>query len=134
MGNNNADREGEMENNSVNENQNTGIQSSESQATPELSADQWLAITDISPTEGQIVETKIDDANGSRNVALLVRRGNLWYFADESMYVYYSPTHYRKPLVTDVEKELSRLSTKAGAFEEIKKRLAATETRAALNE
>lgn len=41
------------------------------------------------------VMTKIDDANGSRNEQSLVRHGNLWFFPDMSMYVYYRPTHWR---------------------------------------
>ena len=93
-------------------------------------SDEWIAVTDALPADGRIVETKIDDAKGERNQTLLVRRGGLWYFADESMYVYYFPTHYRKPLAADVEKELARLSTKAGEIESIRERVAATETRA----
>lgn len=42
------------------------------------------------------VMTKIDDANGERNVQTLVRRGHLWYVPDGSMYVYYTPTHWRE--------------------------------------
>jgi hypothetical protein len=45
--------------------------------------------------------TKIDDADGCRNEAMLRRRGNLWWTPDGEMYVYYRPTHYR-PL-TDAE-------------------------------
>ena len=46
--------------------------------------------------EGKFVLTKIDDAQGVRNVQVLVRSGDLW-FTDErkSSYVYYTPTHYR---------------------------------------
>ena len=50
--------------------------------------------------EGQSVMTKIDDANGSRNEQVRVRRGRLWYAGD--MYVYYAPTHWRE--LTQVEK------------------------------
>ena len=46
------------------------------------------------PPEGQKVATKIDDARGCRNEAVLVRQGNLWFFSDMSMYVYYRPTHW----------------------------------------
>lgn len=38
--------------------------------------------------------TKIDDENGVRNEQKLIRRGNLWWYPDGSMYVYYTPTHY----------------------------------------
>lgn len=44
--------------------------------------------------EGVIVHTKIDDKDGCRNEQKLIRRGNLWHFPDESMYVYYRPTHW----------------------------------------
>ena len=45
---------------------------------------------------GRVVETKIDDAGGVRNVARLKRHNNLWFFSDDSMYVYYQPTHWRE--------------------------------------
>lgn len=48
--------------------------------------------------EGVVVQTKIDDALGVRNEALLKRRGRLWFFPDDSMYVYYTPTHWRAAL------------------------------------
>lgn len=50
---------------------------------------------------GVVVDTKIDDANGVRNQAKLrkYQRDNttrpLWFFPDGSMYVYYTPTHWR---------------------------------------
>jgi hypothetical protein len=40
------------------------------------------------------INTKIDDERGERNEQYLVRRGNLWFVPDESMYVYYTPTHW----------------------------------------
>lgn len=42
-----------------------------------------------------VVETKIEDEKGLRNTQLLKRRGRLWFFPDDSIYVYYTPTHYR---------------------------------------
>lgn len=45
--------------------------------------------------EGVTVMTKIDDDKGVRNESPLRRSGRLWYFADGSMYVYYTPTHWR---------------------------------------
>lgn len=42
-----------------------------------------------------VIETKVDDADGVRNEQRLVRVGNLWFFEDMSMYVYYTPTHWR---------------------------------------
>jgi hypothetical protein len=44
--------------------------------------------------EGVTVLTRISDANGVRNVQPLKRRGNLWFFPDDSVYVYYTPTHW----------------------------------------
>lgn len=56
----------------------------------------WQTI-DCAP-EGQVVETKISDfIEGDRNVQPLKRKGNLWFFPDMSMYVYYTPTHWRLP-------------------------------------
>ena len=46
--------------------------------------------------EGVAVETKIDDGKGVRNVQDLRRWGQLWWFTDGSMYVYYEPTHWRE--------------------------------------
>lgn len=55
----------------------------------------WTACSVMLPEENQVVETKIDDYHGPRNEAKLVRQGNLWFFPDLSMYVYYTPTHWR---------------------------------------
>ena len=45
--------------------------------------------------EGVIVETKIDDQQGCRNQTTLKRSSRLWFLPDGSMYVYYTPTHWR---------------------------------------
>lgn len=45
--------------------------------------------------DGIAVMTKIEDTCGTRNEQLLKRRGNLWFFPDDSMYVYYTPTHWK---------------------------------------
>lgn len=55
----------------------------------------WIRCADRLPENGKIVETKIDDSSGIRNVANLKRSGNLWFLSDGSMYVYYRPTHWR---------------------------------------
>lgn len=47
------------------------------------------------PEEGRVVITKIGDNQGERNHQELVRKGKLWFFPDMSMYVYYTPTHWR---------------------------------------
>lgn len=52
--------------------------------------------TDISAApEDTIVDTKIDDEHGCRNMQPLRRRGSLWWTPDGVMYVYYRPTHWR---------------------------------------
>ena len=57
--------------------------------------DGWTACTDRLPDDGVVVMTKIYDAKGERNEQELKRRGNLWFFPDDTMYVYYTPTHWR---------------------------------------
>ena len=63
---------------------------------------EWIRVRDELPPDGRAVETKVDDERGCRNVRLLQRRGrlcDLCFTADEgpgeSMYVYYTPTHWR---------------------------------------
>ncbi len=55
----------------------------------------WIKCTDRLPPKDEIVETKIDDAQGVRNVGTLRRMNRLWFVADKSVYVYYTPTHWR---------------------------------------
>lgn len=55
----------------------------------------WISVSDLLPTGDGVVETKIDDAKGIRNVATLRYHNNLWWMPDDSMYVYYAPTHWR---------------------------------------
>lgn len=54
----------------------------------------WKSTNESLPPDGQVVHTKIDNADGCRNEQLLKRVGNLWHFPDDSMYVYYRPTHW----------------------------------------
>lgn len=56
----------------------------------------------ITAPEGVEVMTKIDDADGERNVQPLVKRTRIpgetrpmFWTPDGAMYVYYSPTHWR---------------------------------------
>lgn len=44
--------------------------------------------------EGVELLTRIEDEHGVRNEQRLVKRDGLWWLADESMYVYYTPTHF----------------------------------------
>jgi len=56
----------------------------------------WISLEKQDPPDNTVVETKIDDEKGERNVAKLKQIGSrLWWFADGSMYVYYTPTHWR---------------------------------------
>jgi len=55
----------------------------------------WVRIADVQPPDGKTVMTKIDDGKGPRNEQPLKRRGNLYWFPDGSMYVYYRPTHWK---------------------------------------
>lgn len=47
--------------------------------------------------QGVVVETCIDaGTDKQRNEQKLIRDRNLWFFPDRSMYVYYTPTHWRR--------------------------------------
>ena len=63
-------------------------------------AKQWIPISSYLPERGKVVETKIDDEKGERNVQLLKLHksegSSLWFFPDDSMYVYYTPTHWSR--------------------------------------
>lgn len=54
---------------------------------------EWRSI-ETAP-EGVVIETKIDDHHGVRNVQELYRHARLWWTPDGAMYVYYQPTHWR---------------------------------------
>jgi hypothetical protein len=56
---------------------------------------EWIDVGDELPPDGVMVETRISDGNGERNIQTLKRHGKLWYLPDGSMYVYYTPTHWR---------------------------------------
>jgi len=56
----------------------------------------WKQIDFELPPENKVVLTKVDDCDGCRNEQKLQRIGNLWWFDDMSMYVYYRPTHWWK--------------------------------------
>lgn len=56
---------------------------------------EWTSCNSQLPPNGELVWTKIDDQAGERNVAILRRQGNLWFVADGSVYVYYTPTHWK---------------------------------------
>lgn len=62
----------------------------------EANANDWISISSGLPKEGVVVDTKIDDENGLRNEQKLKRMKSLWFFPDDSMYVYYRPTHWKE--------------------------------------
>jgi len=55
----------------------------------------WKSIKEQTPPQGMIINTKIDDEHGERNIQELKLEGNLWFVPDGSTYVYYSPTHWK---------------------------------------
>lgn len=55
----------------------------------------WIKTSEQLPPENVVVETKIHDEKYCRNETKLIRNGNLWFLPDKSMYVYYTPTHWR---------------------------------------
>ena len=52
----------------------------------------WTACARERAPEGVIVETT---TGTPASIQKLKRRGNLWWLPDDSMYVYYEPTHWR---------------------------------------
>lgn len=59
-------------------------------------SDGWISLKEKLPPQGVVLETKIDDGDGVRNEQNLQILGRLWFFPDGSMYVYYTPTHWRQ--------------------------------------
>lgn len=63
--------------------------------------DGWIKCSDQLPPVDEVVMTKIDDADGCRNETTLKRyqrtpeTRSLWFLPDGSMYVYYTPTHWK---------------------------------------
>ena len=55
----------------------------------------WKACANESPANGSIVDTMVKDGDGERNKQKLKRDGGLWWLADGSMYIYYTPTHWK---------------------------------------
>jgi hypothetical protein len=55
----------------------------------------WQTFPTNQPAIGKVVLTKISDSDGERNEQHLKWDGRLWWFPDGSMYVYYTPTHFK---------------------------------------
>ena len=56
---------------------------------------EWIPIIERPPAPNVLVETKIADEKGVRNCYDLVYHRGLFWIPDMSMYVYYTPTHWR---------------------------------------
>jgi hypothetical protein len=56
---------------------------------------EWIEVAKLLPENEVVVMTKIDDTKGIRNEQPMYRKGGLWFVQDGSMYVYYTPTHWR---------------------------------------
>lgn len=57
--------------------------------------EEWISVRDKLPAEGELVRTMIQNSKGIHNEAFLRRKGNLWFLSDGTMYVYYTPTHWK---------------------------------------
>lgn len=60
-----------------------------------MSSRKWIRVIDQLPPQETEVETKVDDHMGVRKECVMLMIGKLWYLKDESMYTYYTPTHWR---------------------------------------
>lgn len=56
----------------------------------------WIDCKSCLPRQGVVVWTKIDDEKGPRNIGKLKLISKLWFVEDGSMYVYYTPTHWKE--------------------------------------
>jgi hypothetical protein len=54
----------------------------------------WYLIATTPPPTDVVLNFKIDDTDGVRNERPLIKKGNLYWHTDGSMYVYYTPTHW----------------------------------------
>ncbi len=55
----------------------------------------WTSFRFKKPPENILIDTKIDDQHGVRNEQQLIRIGNLYFLEDRSIYVFYTPTHWK---------------------------------------
>lgn len=55
----------------------------------------WRQVAAHDPPEDVLLETRIADDHGVRNVQPLIRRGSLWWLPKGDLYVYYTPTDWR---------------------------------------
>ena len=55
----------------------------------------WIKTSDELPDNNVLVMTKVADDRGDHSQVILKRHKNLWFNFDTSVYVYYTPTHWR---------------------------------------
>jgi hypothetical protein len=58
----------------------------------------WIKVKEMRPIRNVVVETKIDYEDGTPTRVQNLKMhetGNLWWLPDDSMYVYFIPTHWR---------------------------------------
>jgi hypothetical protein len=55
----------------------------------------WIKTIVELPPKNTVVMTKIDYGHGVSNEQELKLVNTLWFFPDGSMYVYYTPTHWK---------------------------------------
>lgn len=55
----------------------------------------WIKCEDELPENDLVVMTKILDGKCQRNEQKLRRKGALWFYPNNHMYVYYTPTHWK---------------------------------------
>lgn len=55
----------------------------------------WKRISEVPPPVGVVIQTKVSNSCGTSVEQELVFDDPLWFFPDHSMYVYYTPTHWR---------------------------------------
>lgn len=55
----------------------------------------WTKVSERKPPENVVIDTKIMDEKGERNLQRLRLRGGFWCDPNVEMYVYYTPTHWK---------------------------------------
>lgn len=60
----------------------------------------WKSISVCRPPQNLVIWTMIKDEKGARNEQKLIFSNGLWWVPDRSIYVYYTPTHWKHCDVT----------------------------------
>ncbi len=97
----------------------------------------WIPTANVLPDNDIVVETKLDDEGGLRNVQRLQRNGTSWFIPSSSTHVLYTPTHWRfLPLQETMPRHshADPLSQVAAVLERIHLALLAIEAQLAVKE